>query len=87
MAAGPPYIRNVRKIEASEKLIAKLERGRVRLILGARMVENKTIARNPMRKADSFNPDTAYPRHNIPARTNVPFVIFERCSLFINGGC
>ncbi len=38
MAAGPPKYRNAKKTAASEKLMANLDLGIARLILGARTV-------------------------------------------------
>jgi len=46
IAAGPPYIRNIRKTAASVKLIAKRDLGNARLIRGAISTENRIIRKN-----------------------------------------
>jgi hypothetical protein len=43
IAAGPPYNRKVRKISASEKLMANRERGSGKLIRGANVIAEKTV--------------------------------------------
>jgi hypothetical protein len=73
----------VRKTAASEKLIANRERGRARLILGARIVEKSMVARNPGVKVDAERSETARPKQTVPARIAVPFAIVERLSLVI----
>lgn len=47
IAAGPPYKRKVRNTAASEKLIAKRDRGKVKLIRGPTKVENARTMKNP----------------------------------------
>jgi len=55
IAAGPPYIRNVKKIKASAKLIANFERGSESVIRGAIKIENKTMNRYPGDNAAAGN--------------------------------
>ena len=85
MAAGPPYIKNVRNTAASEKLMANLELGKVRLIRGPTIVENARITRNPMLKVSTGNPASANATQTAPAEMVIPFAKFEWVSLFITG--
>jgi len=77
IAAGPPYIKNVKNTAASEKLIANRERGRARVIRGATSVENTRITRNPQLKVADDNSVSANEKQTIAARMTIPLTIFD----------
>src|SRR5678816_4412704 len=83
IAAGPPYIRKVRKIKASPKLIANFERGSERVILGAINTPNSTMKRYPGERASSGKAATDAARHAAPAAIIASFERFEIFSLDI----
>ena len=72
MAAGPPYSKNVKKTEASEKLIKKRECGKARLMRGATIVENARTSRNPQLKVSCVRPTSANAKHTPPTRIMNP---------------
>src|SRR5438105_2096482 len=66
IAAGPPKNRNVRKTQASEKLIANFERGRARLMRGATKAEN-TKTHKKLKLIDSAGRlATDHPKQSMP---------------------
>ena len=73
MAADPPNSKNVRKTDASEKLTAKRERGRARLIRGATIVENARTSKNPQLNASCVRLAIASTKQIPPPRMTVPF--------------
>lgn len=86
MAIGPPYRRKTRKMAASEKLIANVERGSVRLMRGARNTAKKRIAERPQSSREWARAGMASARETAAARMSIPFAIFERVSRFIDWG-
>jgi len=73
IAAGPPYMMNVRKISASAKLIANFERGRESVILGATKIENTRMKRKPGVKTSCGRAKADTARQAAPAPITVSF--------------
>lgn len=86
IAAGPPYIKNVRKTAASEKLIAKRDLGNVRLILGATITAKPRMTKKPQLNEAFGRSDSARANDTVAARIRIPLTKLERVSLFIKGG-
>ena len=86
IADGPPNIKNARKTDASEKLIANRDLGRARLIRGATMVEKARINRKPQLIVFAGRSASAKKKQAPPAAIIIHFAIFERESLFIKAG-
>lgn len=84
-AAGPPYNRNVRKIRASAKLMANFDRGRARLIRGARITANPKTKANPQLNTPIVRLAAANEIENIPARITVPLAVSYARFLSIEG--
>ena len=85
IAAAPPYKRNARKTEASEKLMANRDLGNCKLILGAIKVAKTIRSRKLQFTAAEGRVASAITVHATPAKIVVPFVRFERVSLVISG--
>jgi hypothetical protein len=77
IAAGPPYIRNVKKIKASAKLIANFERGSESVILGAIKIENRTMNKYPGDNADDGNAKADTAIHAAPILITAAFERFD----------
>ena len=86
IAAGPPYMRKVRKTAASEKLIANRDLGSVRLIRGVITTEHARITKKPQLSCAFGRSESARAKATVAARITIPLKVFERGSLFIKGG-
>ena len=86
IAARPPYIKNVRKIRASEKLIANLERGSGKLILGAKTTAITIASRNPHVHAERGIVTSARMSSTAPSEIVTILVLLKTVSRVIEVG-